>query len=244
MSTETRHLPPIRPDAPLPKEYWPDVEHLVTEDDTPVDNIYHEKQQRLLTEPLYTSWNPGMPFVVMANVGLFYKVGVPPLVPDTLYAQGVSLPPGDLLEKGNRSYYMWVYGRPDAVIEIVSNSDGDEDTRKLELYASLGVLYYAIWDPGKFLNEQPLRLLTLSEGVYVPLEGHLLKRINLGLKVWHGAYEGFEVDWLRWCDAAGNVIPTGAEATQAAQRKAESAQQRAERLAAKLRELGVEPNGE
>ena len=34
------------------------VENLVTEDDTPVDNLLSEKQQRLLTEPLYSSWTP------------------------------------------------------------------------------------------------------------------------------------------------------------------------------------------
>ena len=37
-----------------------DIESLVTEDDTPVDNMPSEKQQRLLTEPLYSSWaGPG-----------------------------------------------------------------------------------------------------------------------------------------------------------------------------------------
>ena len=34
--------------------------HLITEDDEPVDNLFSEKQQRLLTESLYTSWDgPG-----------------------------------------------------------------------------------------------------------------------------------------------------------------------------------------
>ena len=34
----------------------PDIQNLVTEGDTPVDNMPSEKQQRLLTEPLYSSW--------------------------------------------------------------------------------------------------------------------------------------------------------------------------------------------
>ena len=29
----------------LPPEMYPDVDHLVTEDDTPVDSIFHEKQE-------------------------------------------------------------------------------------------------------------------------------------------------------------------------------------------------------
>jgi len=32
-----------------------DIQDLVTEDDTPVDNLLSEKQQRLLTEPLYSA---------------------------------------------------------------------------------------------------------------------------------------------------------------------------------------------
>ena len=50
----------------------PDIQHLVTEDDTPVDNMPSEKQQRLLTEPLYSSWagpGAGRPFLAAANVG-------------------------------------------------------------------------------------------------------------------------------------------------------------------------------
>ena len=66
------------------------VEHIVTEDDEPVDNLYSEKQQRLLTEPLYSSWSPPAgqadtavprPFLAAANVGLFAAVSRPPLVP-------------------------------------------------------------------------------------------------------------------------------------------------------------------
>jgi hypothetical protein len=55
----------------------PDVSHLITEDDTPVDNIFSEKQQRLLTSPLYDGWiGPGneRKFVAFANVGLFYAL--------------------------------------------------------------------------------------------------------------------------------------------------------------------------
>jgi TATA-box binding protein (TBP) (component of TFIID and TFIIIB) len=40
---------------------------------------------------------------------------------------------------------------------------------------------------------------------------------------------------LRWCDQEGKVIPTGAE-------RAETEHQRAELLAQKLRELGIDPD--
>jgi hypothetical protein len=35
-----------------------EVDEIVTEDEAPVDNIFSEKQQRLLAEPLYSSWTP------------------------------------------------------------------------------------------------------------------------------------------------------------------------------------------
>ena len=113
-----------------------DVSHLVTEDDTPVDNPFCEKQMRLLTHPLYASWNPGKPFTVMANVGLYFALNRPPLVPDTLVSLGVS-PPENLMLKEHRAYFTWIYGKPpDIVIEIVSNKEGGElDRPKRFLHA-------------------------------------------------------------------------------------------------------------
>lgn len=43
----------------IPPEFLPRVDDLVTEDDTPVDNIFSAKQHRLLVEPLYSSWRGG-----------------------------------------------------------------------------------------------------------------------------------------------------------------------------------------
>lgn len=52
----------------------PDISHIITEDEAPVDNIFSERQMGLLTDALYASWQePGIEgaFVVLANVGLF-----------------------------------------------------------------------------------------------------------------------------------------------------------------------------
>ncbi len=43
------------PPQPFPVALQPAVDHLVTEDDIPVDDFFSEKQQRLLAEPLYNS---------------------------------------------------------------------------------------------------------------------------------------------------------------------------------------------
>jgi hypothetical protein len=75
---------------------------------------------------------------------------------------------------------------------------------------------------------------SLRDGAYGRVRNGWLRPVGLGLKLWRGAFEGQEEEWLRWCDRNGNLIPTGAE-------RAEHERQRAERLAAQLRALGVEP---
>jgi hypothetical protein len=47
----------------------PNVEHLITEEDTPVDNVFSEKQQRFLVDTLYSSLPFGERlFVASSNV--------------------------------------------------------------------------------------------------------------------------------------------------------------------------------
>ncbi len=49
-----------------------DISHLVIEDDTPVDNLISEKQQRLLTKALYSNdIFESRSLLVAANVGVF-----------------------------------------------------------------------------------------------------------------------------------------------------------------------------
>ncbi len=222
----------------LPKELHPDVEHLVTEDDTPVDNIFSEKQQRLLTEPLYSS--PGWvgeerKFVAMANVGLFYAIRHPPYVPDMLLSLDVEMP-ADVWPKQYRSYFVWEYGKPpDVVVEVVSNREGGEDSEKLAGYARIAVRYYVIYDPDRVLSDQPLRAFQLDPTSYRAIaEPVRLPGVELGLRLWEGRYEDLDATWLRWTDAAGELVPTGAE-------RAEQERQRAERLAEQLRRLGASP---
>ena len=206
----------------------PDIRHIITEDDTPVDNIFSAKQQRLLVEPLYSSWHPEQPFLADANVGVFYAVYQPPVVPDMFLSLDVE-PPENLWLKENRSYFVWRYGKPPEVaIEVVSNKQGGEADKKLRIYARMGVWYYVIFDPGRFIQQDPLRIYELSIGRYIPKNDLHLSQIHLDLCLWEGEFEGMHAQWLRWCDSEGQLIPTGAE--------------RAERLVAKLKEMGIEPD--
>jgi Uma2 family endonuclease len=244
------------------------LERLVTEDDTPVDNFYSAKHQRLLVETLQSSWEgPGgnRRFLVDANVGIFTTVRKPPLVPDVFLSLDVAVEPR-WHEKHNRCYLQQHFGKPpEVVIEIVSNREGGEDSKKLRGYAEMGVAYYAIFDPENHLRQGLLRCYALQEGHYAPLEACWFAGVGLGLTLWYGVYEQIEAEWLRWCDHAGEVIPTGAERAEQRQRTLDVAlsdiawrqraldmsradlereRQEKERLQAKLRELGASLNGE
>jgi Uma2 family endonuclease len=246
------------PEVLDPAAIAPNIDHIVTEDDTPVDNMFSEKEQRLLTEALYSSWaGPGeqRPYVVAANVGVFAAVSQPPLVPDVFLSLDVQAPQ-DLWPKHHRSYFLWEYGKPPEVaIEIVSNRKGQEAGSKMRDYARIGVIYYVIFDPDGQLQGQMLRIYELHAGRYASMAGNLLPEVGLGLTLWQGVFEGIEAMWLRWCDRDGSLIPTGAERADHERERADHERERAdhereradhereraERLAERLRALGVNP---
>jgi Uma2 family endonuclease len=211
----------------------PDISHLITEDDEPVDNPFSEKQQRLLVDSLYSSWSEeqrsGRPFVAFANVGLFFVPKNPALVPDVQVSLDVTLPK-DLWEKKARSYMTWVYGKPpDIVIEIVSNKKGGETKKKFKTYAEQGVGYYIIYDPQKLYGKRSLRAYVLHGRAYLDLlEPGWLEDSHLGLRVWDGIYEEYDACWLRWCDSSGELLKTSQELAAHESHRAEQASQRAE----------------
>jgi Uma2 family endonuclease len=73
-----------------------------------------------------------------------------------------------------------------------------------------------------------------------------MEDLQVGLGLWRGCFEGIETCWLRWCNQAGHWLLTDTEQAQARlvqeQAKADLEQQRAERLANRLRELGIDPD--
>lgn len=221
----------------------PDISNLVIEDDTPVDNLFSEKQQRLLTEPLYSAqalFN-GRSFLASANVGVFYALRRPPLVPDVFLSLDVE-PPQDFKEKKNRTYFVWEFGKPpDVVIEIVSNKEGNELGSKLKNYAQMGVTYYAVYDPLQQLGQKPLYTYALHEGQYLELERNWLPHVGLGLTLWQGTFEDIQGEWLRWCDDTGVVIATGAERAQQERQRAETAERRVAELLRQMQAMGIQP---
>ncbi|MEP7342106.1 MAG: Uma2 family endonuclease [Acidobacteriota bacterium] len=228
------------------------METLVTEDDTPVDNWFSERQRQLLVDPL-DNWHPvdetGAPrkFLAGSDVGVFWMLRQPPLVPDMFLSLDTQLEvekPSDWWRKKNRSYFVWEHGKaPDAAIEIVSNSKGNETGTKWRDYALMGVTYYVVFDPGLHLKDEVLRVFKLEGRRYVNFYDTQFPDLGLGLTLWEGIYKDSPVTtWLRWCDENGEVFPTGAELAAKAQAELVREAEKAELLAAKLRELGVDPD--
>ena len=231
-----------------------DIETLVTEDDTPVDNMPSEKQQRLLTDPLYSSWSgpgAGRTFVAAANVGVFPEPRNPAIVPDVFVSLDVQVAE-NWWDKAHRSYFVWEFGKPlDLVVEIVSHREGNEVGRKRQRYARMGVRYYVIHDPLHQVMDEDLRIYRLSDGRYERQESPWFPELRLGLTLWEGVFEAVRSRWLRWTDEHGVMIPTGRERADEEHRRADHAEQllakerqRAERLAALLRRSGIDPEQE
>ncbi len=162
---------------------------------------------------------------------------------------GVQAPKEDVWKKEHRSYFLWMYGKPpDAVVEVVSNRAGGEGKRKVSAYARMGIPYYAIYDPQRTIQEQPLIIYELLAGRYMERPDNRLPEIGLSLQLWDSEYEGMAAVWLRWATFDGVLIPTGAELADEQRQVAEEQRQlaeeqreRAEKLAARLRELGIDP---
>ncbi|MBM4255333.1 MAG: Uma2 family endonuclease [Deltaproteobacteria bacterium] len=263
-----------------PEVYSLNFQHLITEDDTPVDNLPSEKHQRLLTEPLYSSWaGPGKdrPVLAAANVGIFAQTRNPAIVPDMFLSLDVQVA-DDWWRKEHRSYFLGEFGKPpDLVLEIVSNTEGGGNTAKLQKYAWMRISFYVIFDPLRQVMDDVLTIYRLRDLGYERQDTPQFPPLKLGLTLWEGTFEGKHDTWLRWTDEHGVIIPTVKEradqehqraeqerqrAEQERQRgdeerrradqehqraeqerlRAEQEYQRAERLAALLRQAGIDPN--
>jgi len=214
-----------------------DYEKFITEDDEPVDNLYSERQQRLLTDTLYTSWAYDRPFVACANVGIYENPPDVPIVPDMFLSLNVILPE-DIWTKRNRCYFIGIYGKPpELVIEIVFNKVGNERDAKLRKYERMNIKYYIIFDPELHIFNTSLHAYQLLHGRYqayhrknIQKKGVWFPDLKLGLKVHRAMYQGFDTEWLLWFDQNGQILLSGEEKARIEFMRAEEAVKRANKL--------------
>ncbi len=236
---------------PLPTMYDLPSEDL---EEPGLPDEFHEFQPQLLRETCYPLDYSTQEFFVATDLNLYYDVEHPlwHKRPDWFLVLGKA--PAQKQEDLRLSYVIWQEGTtPFLVVELLSPGTEAEDLgqtlrevntppTKWQVYEQiLRIPYYAIFD--RYQNQ--FRLFRLVATRYEELtlvnERHWFEEMNLGLGVWQGVYAETAGLWLRWYDAEDNWLPFPSEQVQQERRRTEEERHRAERLAARLRELGVDP---
>jgi Uma2 family endonuclease len=175
---------------------------------------------------------------VSGNLFIYYERGNPKAVvaPDVFVVLGVE-------KKQRPSYKIWEEQDkiPDFVIEITSKSTASEDRgTKKGLYAYLGVKEYFQYDPTADYLNPPLQGFRLAEGNYLPIPGHTTpERLSIFSEVL-----GLEL-WLEPNGEMRFYSPTIGEKLLSPKEMGQAkylAEQKANKLADKLRELGIDPD--
>ena len=175
---------------------------------------------------------------VSGNLFIYYEQGNPKAVvaPDVFVVLGVD-------KKKRFSYKTWEEQdkMPNFILEITSKSTASQDRGiKKGLYAYLGVKEYFQYDPTADYLRPCLQGFRLMEGNYLPILGQLhgdrlsIHSETLGLEL------RLEADGeMRFYNPkTGEKLLSTGEMEQARVQ----AEQRADKLAAKLRELGLDPD--
>lgn len=146
-----------------------------------------------------------------------------------------------------RSYVLWQELVPPLlVLEFVSGDGSEErdqtpDEGKFWIYENrIRPAYYGIYEvnPGRIemyrLVEDRFEVMSANTAGRFPI-----RRLGVELGIWQGEYLGMD---LPWRDDQGNMLLMGHELAAEERQRAERESKVIERMAAKLRELGVDPN--
>jgi len=226
-------------DPPYTETSLPDHTQLPESNGTFVKNWQEHPQSILITEsitPILQKRHPDGQYCIGQDLGIYWRITDPPErgaeAPDWFYVPNVPL----LLNgQFRRSYVLWQeYISPLIALEFVSGN-GDQERDKTPWQGKFWIYeqvikpaFYGIYEVTKASIEiykligGEYQLLRLNERGHYPI---LPMGVELGL--WQGEYQNMDLPWLRWWDLQGNLLLTGEE--------------RANRLTAQLRALGIEP---
>lgn len=169
-------------------------------------------------------------------MGIYHTTGVSPrvpVVPDGFLSLGVERRKGG---KSRPSYVVWEENEivPIFVLEIVSQTYGEEYDSKMEIYAKLGVLYYLIYNPNYWQRDRhtPFELYRLTDGDYQLQIGEpfWLNEIGLGIGRGTNRLGVDEREVLYFYDRQGNRYLTAEEIAQQEKQQREVAQQQSAEL--------------
>ncbi|MEM0980228.1 MAG: Uma2 family endonuclease [Cyanobacteria bacterium P01_H01_bin.58] len=211
--------------------------------DDPVDNIAQPALAAALTDALTTAGQLPATAMTCTNYGICATVNDKVVVkaPDWAYIPRITASQKEV----HRSYTPQLQGEsPLIVMEFLSDAEGTEYSVKPTyppgkwfFYEQvLQVPYYALFD----LSSGKLECYCLAANSrYELIESdeqgrYWIADLGLFLGIWSGQQENRDSQWLRWWDADGNLLLWSSE-------RLVAEQQRAEKLAAQLRTLGIDP---
>lgn len=224
----------------------PDHTQLPESDGTFVKNFQEHPQSILLTdslEPLLQKKHPDGQYAIGQDSGIYWRITEPPEkgaeAPDWFYVPNV---PPTLNGETRRSYVLWQeFIAPLIILEFVSGNGKEERdktpwTGKFFIYEQvIRPAFYGIYEVKSARVEVYRFVANQFELLHPNDRGHYaIDALGVELGIWQGRYQYLELPWLRWWDAEGNLLLTGAE-------RAEREYQRAESLLAQLRAAGIEP---
>ncbi|BAZ29238.1 hypothetical protein NIES4074_16770 [Cylindrospermum sp. NIES-4074] len=205
-------------------------------DEPPLESELHLRQIIILFKCLEWLWRDRNDFYAAGNLTIYYS-------PHQRKSEDFRGPDFfvvlDTERKTRKSWVVWEEdGKyPHLILEILSESTAntDKDLKKKIYQDTFRTPDYFWFDPYT-LEFAGFHLL---DGKYEPLEpnnqGYLWSQ-QLGLYL--GIYQGV----LRFFTREGELVPTPEETAEKEIQRAEQETQRAERLAAKLRELNIDPD--
>ncbi len=208
----------LAPPAPAP----PRGIDLPYSDGEPLESLWHRAAGDLLLASIHWHWRGRTDFFAGANQFFYFDPKTARNTnfrgPDFYVVTGVSHEPI------RRNWVAWEEGGrvPNVVVELLSESTAEEDrVEKKRVYLEqLDVREYYCYDPdGRVL--EGWRKGKRKPTAIKPTAGQLWsEELDLSLGTWDGVCLTYHDTWLRLFDAAGELVPTPAEAADARAREA------------------------
>jgi len=232
-----------------------DHRHLPDTDGLPLTNATEHSQSQLLTSslrPRLEEWSPGGQFAIGEDVGIYWRLTKPVLngckSPDWSYVPGV---PFMLNGIPRRSYVLWKEKVPPLLLIEYVSGDGSEErdrtpnTGKFWVYEqAIRGKYYVIYD-----SQIPSIEAYVLDGVrYAPIAANAAGRYpiaDLGIEfgLHRAVFRDVDLDWLRaWDSATGTMLPDADERAAEAIEQRDAERKRADLLAQRLRDMGIDPD--
>jgi Uma2 family endonuclease len=246
----------ICPSDALPPITWSKLPDDFVLSDEPVESTLQPLLAAALRESLELAGLILESSLIASNFGICATVGEKTVVkaPDWVYVPSVKpISEGEV----RRSYTPHAEGNvPALVMEFISETEGGEYSinphypyGKWYFYERiLQVPVYVIFHP----KTGDLDVYRLVTGKYEQQEAdenhrYSIEELGLSLGVWQGKKAEVTTYWLRWWDKSGNLLLWGSELVAQERQKVEQAEleleqerARADRLAARLKAMGID----